>query len=196
MTAYNVSTTHAPKPVIKPDLCPPLNDFWITRIAIGPIGTDAHIPTMNALSISRNIGIENQSICKRTKINKFLHIFAVSDTTENEKGKHIVMGTRTAVCSIDVCPISRTSYRLSCIIRTDPPSVHGQDSGHAGEEKGLDISLQCIRIVECNHYILGMQCHNRRRIVRHFCKFPPDVAESVEGSVFGQVSEKAVFGDV
>ena len=53
--AYKVSTTLAPRPETKPAIWPLLRDFWTTRMAIGPIGADAHIPTRNPLSISTTI---------------------------------------------------------------------------------------------------------------------------------------------
>ena len=52
-----VSTNVAPKPVMNPDLCPSLNDFCSTNIAIGPNGAEAHIPISKPLSMSRSISL-------------------------------------------------------------------------------------------------------------------------------------------
>ena len=47
-----------------------------TRMAIGPKGADAQMPTVKALIISSIIYGSFQRLYKQTKINKFLHIFA------------------------------------------------------------------------------------------------------------------------
>jgi hypothetical protein len=54
-TANTVSTTQAPSPAMKPALWPPLKDFWMTRIAIGPIGAEAQMPTIKAFMMSSSI---------------------------------------------------------------------------------------------------------------------------------------------
>ena len=67
--AYMVSTTLAPSPDTKPDLCPLLNDFCTTSMAIGPIGAEAHIPTAKPLSISIHIAYKgSKNLINNTKI--------------------------------------------------------------------------------------------------------------------------------
>ena len=62
ITENVVSTMHAPIPVTKPALCPLLKVFWITRIAIGPIGADAQIPIMKPFRMSGNIYCRQLSV--------------------------------------------------------------------------------------------------------------------------------------
>ena len=78
IVAYIVSTTLAPSPEIKPALCPLLNDYCTTRMAIGPIGAEAQIPTRKALNISTNIIPSAFINIQSDKDSNNFHIFATA----------------------------------------------------------------------------------------------------------------------
>lgn len=52
---YVVSITVAPRAVVNPTFRPPVKVFCNTRIAVGPMGTEAHTPIVKALRSSSNI---------------------------------------------------------------------------------------------------------------------------------------------
>ena len=95
--------------------------------------------------------------------------------SEHEKRKHIALGTGHTVRRTDVCPIHRSTHRISGTLRNRTSSVHGKDSFDAWEKAYLDLSLFFLRTLECLHDILGMQRYRRRRPVRDLCQRPPDV---------------------
>ena len=87
------------------------------------------------------------------------------------------MGIGWSVLNPYVPSISGSTHWFSIINRSPAPPMHGAHRYDSGKEESVDLPLQCIRALECNHDVLGMQCYNRRRALRHFCQRVPNVTD-------------------
>ena len=105
------------------------------------------------------------------------HIFAFDLTTPpDEKRKYAYMGTGRAFRTDDVRTVHNPPHRHPGLVRACTASVYGAYSKPAGQEKDMDIPLFCLRAVEHHHYLLGMQCNDRRRHICGSGQFTADVA--------------------